>query len=102
MQPNVCSTWLISIDNHRVLERASGAMFLNEKPPMSMIQGKCACFRAKMVQIPGHLPRFSWTTRIYSCQEYCGERPDLCNDSGATSGRGLMAQRKGWPARPSR
>src|SRR5258706_2335002 len=56
MQPDMCSPWLISIDHHRVLESASGAMFLNEKPPMSMIQGKCACFRAKMVQIPGHLP----------------------------------------------
>jgi excisionase family DNA binding protein len=39
-----------------VLERASGAMFLNEKPPMSMIGGKCACLRAKMVDISGHLP----------------------------------------------
>ena len=23
---------------------------------MCMIRGKCACFRAKMVYIPGHLP----------------------------------------------
>jgi succinyl-diaminopimelate desuccinylase len=33
-----------------------------------------------------------WTTRIYSCQEHRGARPDLCHDSDATSGRGLMAQ----------
>jgi hypothetical protein len=39
-----------------VLERASGAMFLNEKPPMSMIGGKCACFRAEMVRVSRHLP----------------------------------------------
>ena len=56
MQPNVCSTWLISNYNHRGPERASGAMFLNKKPSMCMIEGKCAGLRAKTVEVSGHLP----------------------------------------------
>ncbi len=36
-----------------------GAAFPGNFVPMFMIGGKCACFRAKIVEISGHLPRAS-------------------------------------------
>lgn len=91
IQPKLGPTWLISIYNHRVLERASGAMFLNEKPPMSMIQGKCACLRAKSVEISGHSPStrpaFARVARDGGREAPDATRGTRCPEGGFAAGR---------------
>jgi len=96
IQPNLCSTWLLSISNHRVLERPSGAMFLNEKPPMSMLQGKCACLRAKTVEISGHLPAPS----CYSSKHPAGQHHRPTDDWRARAGSAPHREETGCVVAP--
>jgi hypothetical protein len=46
----------VPIDRALVEEARWGAVCPGTFTPMCMIRGKCACFRAKTVEISGHLP----------------------------------------------
>jgi hypothetical protein len=70
--------------------------------PMFMIGGKCACFRAKMVKISGHLPTValrvlvclraprqgsSLSTSATAFTRLSGRKPDVARDEEAASRR---------------